>query len=160
MAPPTLITGFFDMKVPIPGPSMNPDEHERCACWLCLWPARPLILTSQLLFTHYRRFKSTIALFANLFLVLNPFLQQLCLVFFAISRTFLLFLHVHLSVFTNTKCEMLQTANATPAERLYRLRVFHVDWLQVLENMEMIDVFIPFRHIFLPPFEFTFKIAS
>ena len=43
---------------------------------------------------------------------------------------------------------------------LYRLRVIHVDWLQVLENMEMIDVFIPFRHIFLPPFEFTFKIAS
>jgi hypothetical protein len=33
MAPLTLITGFFGMNVPIPGPSMNPDEHERCACW-------------------------------------------------------------------------------------------------------------------------------
>ena len=32
MAPLTLVTGFFGMNVPIPGPSMNPDEHERCAC--------------------------------------------------------------------------------------------------------------------------------
>jgi hypothetical protein len=32
MAPLTLVTGFFGMNVPIPGPSMNLDEHERCAC--------------------------------------------------------------------------------------------------------------------------------
>ncbi len=29
MAPLTLVTGFFGMNVPIPGPSMNPDEHAR-----------------------------------------------------------------------------------------------------------------------------------
>jgi Mg2+ and Co2+ transporter CorA len=29
MAPLTLVTGFFGMNVPIPGPSMNPDDHDR-----------------------------------------------------------------------------------------------------------------------------------
>ena len=28
-APLTLATGFFGMNVPIPGPSMNPDDHDR-----------------------------------------------------------------------------------------------------------------------------------
>jgi len=117
-------------------------------------------LTSQLLIHKLREIQSDNRSVCDFIFVTKPFIAATLFGFGAFSRTFLFFLLVHLSVFAITKCEMLQTANATPAERLYRLRVFHVDWLQVLENMEMIDVFIPFRHIFLPPFEFTFKIAS
>lgn len=80
MAPLTLITGFFGMNVPIPGPSMNPDEHERCACWLCLWPARPCFdLTISYSHTAGDSKRQSLY-FAILFLLLNPFLQQLCLV--------------------------------------------------------------------------------
>jgi hypothetical protein len=111
MAPLTLITGFFGMNVPIPGPSMNPDEHERCACWLCLWPARPLVLTSQLLIHTLREIQSDNRSVCDFIFVTKPFLAATLFGFGAFSRTFLFFLLVHLSVFAITKCEMLQTAN-------------------------------------------------
>ena len=38
-APLTLATGFFGMNVPIPGPSMNPDDHDRFAPPLTFLPA-------------------------------------------------------------------------------------------------------------------------
>ncbi len=45
MAPLTLVTGFFGMNVPIPGPSMNPDEHNRQSSRACAVPSRVLFFT-------------------------------------------------------------------------------------------------------------------
>ncbi len=60
-APLTLATGFFGMNVPIPGSSMNPDDHDRYACAVrsclrfLLCPLTNFLLACNCLFTYQIR---------------------------------------------------------------------------------------------------------
>jgi hypothetical protein len=74
MAPLTLVTGFFGMNVPIPGPSMNPDEHNRQSSHACSVPSCALFLTWR--FLKPCRICSAACVFLNS----DSFSQRLCLV--------------------------------------------------------------------------------